>query len=92
MGPYVLQAALAARYARARRAADTDWPRIAALYDRLRVVAPSPVVDLNRAIAHSIAARARPRAQDHLDEGPPAAVLTVSSSAIVGDSSLQPKT
>jgi predicted RNA polymerase sigma factor len=51
----VLQAALAAGHARARRAADTDWPRIAALYDRLRVVAPSPVVDLNRAIAHSMA-------------------------------------
>ena len=54
-GPYVLQGALAACHARARRAADTDWPRIAALYDRLRVVAPSPVVDLNRAIAHSMA-------------------------------------
>ncbi len=54
-GPYVLQAALAACHARARRAADTDWPRIAALYDRLRAVAPSPVVDLNRAIAHSMA-------------------------------------
>jgi len=54
-GPYVLQAALGACHARARRAADTDWPRIAALYDRLRVVAPSPVVDLNRAIAHSMA-------------------------------------
>jgi predicted RNA polymerase sigma factor len=54
-GPYVLQAALAACHARARRAADTDWRRIAALYDRLRVVAPSPVVDLNRAIAHSMA-------------------------------------
>ena len=54
-GPYVLQAALAACHARARRAADTDWPRIAALYDRLRVVAPSPVIDLNRAIAHSMA-------------------------------------
>lgn len=54
-GPYVLQAALAACHARARRAADTDWPRIAALYDRLRVVAPSPVVDLNRAIAYSMA-------------------------------------
>jgi RNA polymerase sigma factor (sigma-70 family) len=54
-GPYVLQAALAACHARARRAADTDWHRIAALYDRLRVVAPSPVVDLNRAIAHSMA-------------------------------------
>jgi RNA polymerase sigma factor (sigma-70 family) len=55
VGPYVLQAALAACHASARRAADTDWPRIAALYDRLRVVAPSPVVDLNRAIAHSMA-------------------------------------
>ena len=54
-GPYVLQAALAACHARARRAADTDWARIAALYDRLRVVMPSPVVDLNRAIAHSMA-------------------------------------
>jgi RNA polymerase sigma factor (sigma-70 family) len=54
-GRYVLQAALAACHARARRADDTDWPRIAALYDRLRVVAPSPVVDLNRAIAHSMA-------------------------------------
>ncbi len=54
-GPYVLQAALAACHARAAQAADTDWTRIAALYDRLRVVAPSPVVDLNRAIAHSMA-------------------------------------
>jgi RNA polymerase sigma factor (sigma-70 family) len=54
-GPYVLQAALAACHARARRAGDTDWGRIAALYDRLRSVMPSPVVDLNRAIAHSMA-------------------------------------
>lgn len=54
-GPYALQAALAACHARARTAADTDWPRIAALYDRLRVVMPSPVVDLNRAVAHSMA-------------------------------------
>ncbi|MGA9796316.1 MAG: RNA polymerase sigma factor [Rhizomicrobium sp.] len=54
-GPYLLQAALAACHARARTAADTDWPRIAALYDRLRMVTPSPVVDLNRAIAHSMA-------------------------------------
>jgi RNA polymerase sigma factor (sigma-70 family) len=54
-GAYVLQAALAACHARARRAADTDWLRIAALYDRLRDVMPSPVVDLNRAIAHSMA-------------------------------------
>lgn len=54
-GHYVLQAALAACHARARSPADTDWPRIAALYDRLRAVMPSPVVDLNRAVAHSMA-------------------------------------
>ena len=54
-GPYALQAALAACHARARSATVTDWPRIAALYDRLRVVMPSPVVDLNRAVAHSMA-------------------------------------
>jgi RNA polymerase sigma factor (sigma-70 family) len=54
-GPYVLQAALAACHARAAKPADTDWPRIAALYDRLRAVMPSPVVDLNRAIAYSMA-------------------------------------
>jgi RNA polymerase sigma factor (sigma-70 family) len=54
-GPYALQAALAACHARACSPADTDWPRIAALYDRLRAVMPSPVVDLNRAIAHSMA-------------------------------------
>jgi RNA polymerase sigma factor (sigma-70 family) len=54
-GSYVLQAALAACHARARSPADTDWPRIAWLYDRLRTVMPSPVVDLNRAIAHSMA-------------------------------------
>lgn len=54
-GPYLLQASLAACHARARSAVDTDWPRIAALYDRLRTVAPSPVVDLNRAIAYSMA-------------------------------------
>lgn len=54
-GPYVLQAALAACHARAARADDTDWRRIAALYDRLRGVMPSPVVELNRAVAHSMA-------------------------------------
>ena len=54
-GPYALQAALAACHARARSPADTDWPRIAALYDRLRAAMPSPVVDLNRAVAYSMA-------------------------------------
>jgi RNA polymerase sigma factor (sigma-70 family) len=54
-GPYALQAALAACHARAGRAEETDWGRIAALYDTLREVMPSPVVDLNRAVAHSMA-------------------------------------
>jgi predicted RNA polymerase sigma factor len=54
-GPYLLQAAIAACHARARVAADTDWPRIAALYGELCVVAPSPVVELNRAVAVSMA-------------------------------------
>ena len=54
-GPYALQAALAACHARARAAEDTDWKRIAALYDRLGGVMPSPVVELNRAVAHSMA-------------------------------------
>ncbi|RCW27939.1 RNA polymerase ECF family sigma subunit [Ciceribacter lividus] len=54
-GPYALQAAIAARHARAPRTEDTDWRQIATLYDRLSRVMPSPVVDLNRAIAHSMA-------------------------------------
>jgi len=54
-GPYALQAALAACHARANRAEETDWRRISGLYDALRAVMPSPVVDLNRAVAHSMA-------------------------------------
>jgi RNA polymerase sigma factor (sigma-70 family) len=54
-GPYALQAAIAACHARARRFADTNWTRMASLYDTLRSVMPSPVVDLNRAVAHSMA-------------------------------------
>ena len=54
-GPYALQAAIAACHARARRFEETDWTRMAALYDTLRAVMPSPVVDLNRAVAHSMA-------------------------------------
>jgi RNA polymerase sigma factor (sigma-70 family) len=50
-GPYQLQAAIAACHARAVRAQDTDWARIAALYGELAQVAPSPVVELNRAVA-----------------------------------------
>ncbi|WUR11577.1 RNA polymerase sigma factor [[Empedobacter] haloabium] len=55
LGPYALQAAIAACHARARKAADTDWPRIAALYDALAQLAPSPVVELNRAVALAMA-------------------------------------
>jgi len=54
-GPYALQAAIAACHARASTAEETDWPRIAALYDALARVAPSPVVELNRAVAHAMA-------------------------------------
>jgi len=54
-GPYLLQAALAACHARARTAEETDWARIAALYGVLRRVAPSPIVELNRAVAVSMA-------------------------------------
>jgi predicted RNA polymerase sigma factor len=54
-GPYVLQAAIAACHARALAPQDTDWQRIASLYATLAEVAPSPVVDLNRAVAVSMA-------------------------------------
>ena len=54
-GPYALQAAIAACHARARRAEDTDWARIAELYRRLAEVTPSPVVELNRAVAVGMA-------------------------------------
>ncbi len=64
-GPYLLQAAIAACHARALQAAETDWPAIAALYARLAVALPSPVVQLNRAVAVS-------RAQ-----GPAAALVLV---------------
>jgi RNA polymerase sigma factor (sigma-70 family) len=54
-GPYVLQAAIAASHARARTAAETDWARIVALYEALAQNAPSPVVELNRAVAVAMA-------------------------------------
>ena len=54
-GPYVLQAEIAACHARAWRAEETDWPRIVALYEALARIAPSPVIDLNRAVAVSMA-------------------------------------
>jgi RNA polymerase sigma factor (sigma-70 family) len=55
MGPYALQAAIAACHARAATAAETDWPRMVALYDALAELAPSPIVELNRAVAVGMA-------------------------------------
>jgi RNA polymerase sigma factor (sigma-70 family) len=52
VGKYFLQASIAAQHARAQRAEDTDWRRIAALYDVLADAAPGPVVEVNRAVAH----------------------------------------
>ncbi len=52
VGTYVLQASIAAQHARAARPQDTDWHRIAALYDVLAGAAPGPVVEVNRAVAH----------------------------------------
>jgi RNA polymerase sigma factor (sigma-70 family) len=54
-GPYVVQAQLAACHARARTAAETDWARIVSLYEALAELSPSPVVELNRAVAVGIA-------------------------------------
>jgi RNA polymerase sigma factor (sigma-70 family) len=55
LGPYALQAAIAACHARARTASQTDWARIAALYDALAQLMPSPIVELNRAVAVAMA-------------------------------------
>jgi RNA polymerase sigma factor (sigma-70 family) len=55
LGPYALQAAVAACHARARTAEETDWGRITALYDALAQLAPSPIVELNRAVAVAMA-------------------------------------
>jgi RNA polymerase sigma-70 factor (ECF subfamily) len=54
-GPYVLQAEIAACHARARIPEETDWPRIVGLYAELARIAPSPVVELNRAVAVGMA-------------------------------------
>ncbi|MCM2412287.1 RNA polymerase sigma factor [Streptomyces sp. RKAG290] len=69
LGPYALQAAIVACHARAVRYEDTDWAAIAALYDRLAVLTPSPVVELNRAVAVSMA------------EGPAAGLVLVDALA-----------
>lgn len=55
LGPYSLQAAIAACHARTRTASETDWVKISALYDALSLTAPSPVIELNRAVALSMA-------------------------------------
>src|SRR5881398_2733988 len=55
LGPYALQAAIAACHARAGTAAETDWPRIVALYDAVAQLEPSPVIELNRAVAVGMA-------------------------------------
>jgi RNA polymerase sigma factor (sigma-70 family) len=71
-GPYALQAAIAACHARARTADETDWARIAALYAELARVSPSPVVELNRAVAVGMA------------EGPAAGLALVDALAADG--------
>ena len=55
LGPYTLQAAIAACHARAPTPEDTDWTRITALYDALAQLTPSPIVELNRAVAYAMA-------------------------------------
>jgi len=74
-GPYTLHAAIAACHARALTADATDWPRIAALYSALAYVAPSPIVELNRAVAVSMA------------EGPAAGLVIID--AIADDPALK---
>lgn len=69
LGPYALQAAIAACHARAARYEDTDWDAITALYDRLAALVPSPVVELNRAVAVS------------MSEGPAAGLVLVDALA-----------
>jgi len=80
VGRYFLQASIAAQHARAQRAEDTDWRRIADLYDVLAEAAPGPVVEVNRAVAHGRA------------YGPAAglAVLEAADTAALGDSPLVP--
>jgi predicted RNA polymerase sigma factor len=80
VGRYFLQASIAAQHARAARAEDTDWRRIAGLYDVLAGAAPGPVVEVNRAVAHGRAF------------GPDAglAVLEAVDPAALGDSPLVP--
>ncbi|GGK86547.1 RNA polymerase subunit sigma-24 [Sphaerisporangium melleum] len=72
LGPYTVQAAIAACHARARRFEDTDWEAIVALYDALAQLAPSPVVELNRAVAvlHADGPEAALKTLDAIGEDP----------------------
>ena len=80
VGKYFLQASIAAQHARAERSEDTNWSRIAALYDALAAAAPGPVVEVNRAVAYGRAF------------GPDAglAVLSELEAGVLGDSPLVP--
>ena len=80
-GPYALQAAIAACHARARTADQTEWPRIAALYLALSQVAPSPIVELNRAVAVVDGLRSRGRPADHRPDRQGAGAAGVSPAA-----------
>lgn len=80
VGRYYLQAAIASRHARARTPADTDWKSIASLYDVLAEVAPGPVVEVNRAVAHGRA----------FDPGAGLAVLEALPDGALADSHLVP--
>jgi len=80
VGKYFLQASIAAQHARAERAEDTSWRRIAALYDVLADVAPGPVVEVNRAVAYGRA----------FGPGAGLAVLEELDAAVLGDSPLVP--
>ncbi|HET6154379.1 MAG TPA: sigma-70 family RNA polymerase sigma factor [Marmoricola sp.] len=80
VGKYYLQAAIASQHARAATPADTDWRRIAVLYDVLAQAAPGPIVEVNRAVAHGRA----------FDPGAGLAVLEDVDPAALGDSPLYP--
>jgi len=92
-GPYSLQAAIAACHATSQNPDDTDWPRIAALYDQLARLHRSPVVGLNRAVAHGFAhgpdiglsLLAEARADGSLDAYPPAVAAEAALTARAGD-------
>jgi RNA polymerase sigma-70 factor (ECF subfamily) len=92
-GPYALQARIAACHATARSSDRTDWPMIATVYDRLALLQPSPVIELNRAVAHGYAygpeaglrLLAEARIGGALDDYPPAYAVEAELTAREGD-------